>query len=348
MTCHYAANSARDASACTRTSSGLFFCSVGLVIKYAKSPLTPDQLLDQLESRGLEIEDRDYARHYLVHVGYYRLSGYTLLLETEGEFVVSPKGKASYQRTHTFREAATFSQLINLYDLDRRLRLHVLDAIERLEVAVRNNICNHMSLTYGDPHWYMEPAYFDNRFTISEDRPSRHEEFVEKVELETCKYKPGNRNAFCRHYYEFYSTPELPPSWMVAEQLSMSTWSIIYAHLAQRSDKKAIAEQLDVSPAELESWLRALTYLRNLCAHHARLLKINFVQLPKSSDKLPPPLNRFRFAVFAAVIHVLLRQVSPRSQWSSRTKDLLARFPDIDTSDLLGFPPKWQEDEFWA
>ena len=66
---------------------------------------------------------------WLSVVGYYRLSGYLYA------YRVLPEG--SQVRLDTFRESTTFDQVIALYDFDRRLKLLMLDALERIEIAVR-------------------------------------------------------------------------------------------------------------------------------------------------------------------------------------------------------------------
>ena len=284
------------------------------------------------------ILDEDYAKRYLTFVGYYRLSGYTLLLETPGIYSKS-NGKTMYQRTHKFRKGVSFSDLISLYDLDRRLRLHVLDAIERIEVGVRSLINNIMTERHADPHWYLQNSKFNKRY--------RHSGLLELVKRETYKNKPNKRNTFCNHYYEVYSSPSLPPGWMVAEQLSLGVWSKMYAEIASRQDKKAVSDMLDCSFVELTSWLHALTYLRNLAAHHARLVGINYVILPKVSSKFPNDIDEKTFVPFAAVLHHLLRRISPRTQWSMRLKALLDEFSEHGSEGLLGFDKYWFDDKFW-
>ena len=290
--------------------------------------------------RGLTVENRQYALHYLATVGYYRLSGYTLLLEAPGTFVTKGSGGTMYQRTHVFRSDASFRELIDLYDLDRRLRLHILDAIERIEVAFRTILSNHMTTKYSDTHWYMRPKHFDSTYN--------HNQLLQQVERETRKNNPRKRNAFCNHYYQTYTSPSIPPVWMIAEQLSMGAWSQIYENLKQSRDKKDVAGEFNTGPEEMASWMHALSYLRNLCAHHARLLKINYVLLPRISPVLPSTIDNKKFIIFAAVIHYLLRRVSPNSKWSVRTKDLLETFENLDHEDLLGFVNDWHKDGFWG
>ena len=47
-------------------------------LPYNKPPLTESQLVDRLHERGLEIQNRERAERYLRHIGYYRISPYSL------------------------------------------------------------------------------------------------------------------------------------------------------------------------------------------------------------------------------------------------------------------------------
>src|SRR5699024_5023786 len=106
---------------------------------YGKPALSLDALVDRLVERGLEIPDRDRARRYLQHVGYYRLSPYTIPFQ---------QGRPD----HLLRKGTRFDDVLDLYVFDRALRLLVMDALERVEVAVRAALTDHMSTMYDDPH----------------------------------------------------------------------------------------------------------------------------------------------------------------------------------------------------
>ena len=52
----------------------------------------------------------------------------------------------------TFRDGITWEMIYNLYVFDRKLRILVFDAIERLEIAIRTQIIYQLSHKYGS-HW---------------------------------------------------------------------------------------------------------------------------------------------------------------------------------------------------
>lgn len=114
-------------------------------LHFDKPPLGLDDLVERLAERGLDVLDRDRARRYLRHIGYYRLSPYTIPFQQGGP-------------GHLLRDGTPFDDLLDLYTFDRTLRLLVMDALERVEVAVRAAMTDHMSTAYDDPHWYLDAS----------------------------------------------------------------------------------------------------------------------------------------------------------------------------------------------
>lgn len=101
---------------------------------------------------------------------------------------------------------------------DRKLRLIVLDAIERIEIAVRTHVTYELSHFCG-PFGYADPKNFQPRFKhykfmndVSEAINQSHEEFIGK-------------------YFNKYTSESLLPIWMVSELLSFGTISHLYGGL---------------------------------------------------------------------------------------------------------------------
>ena len=95
---------------------------------YTKHPTTFDQQLKLLKVRGVSIDDEEIAHFYLRTTNYFRLSTYRYpFLKIEQDGVISDDFEAGTQ----------FKDVIKLYEFDRRLRLQVMDAIERIEVYMR-------------------------------------------------------------------------------------------------------------------------------------------------------------------------------------------------------------------
>jgi abortive infection bacteriophage resistance protein len=316
-----------------RTPAGIFMSDVQKQV-YCKPALTLDEQIDLLTARGLTVSDRDKARHYLRYIGYYRLSGYFLTFQQHGNGV----------QPHTFMEGITLKDVLDSYIFDRELRLLVMDAIERIEVAFRACISNTMSENHG-PHWFMDPAHFVPRF--------KHTDLLEKIKRETYHASvstPRNhprREAFIHHYYQTYCHPELPPSWMVVEVMSLGTLSSIYASLASRDMQKEICKPFGINHLVMESWLHTLTYLRNLCAHHARLWNRQFSIKPTIMKAYQKQLGRnYTFYAQSAMLYILMYIIADGSKWQRRLAELLEKHPNVNIR-AMGFPTDWKQDPFW-
>ena len=297
---------------------------------YAKASKSAEDLIPMLESRGLEIPDGTLAIRWLQKVGYYRLSGYGLQLRARDE---------SGKLTDDFHPGTRFEQLIELYEFDRHLRLHVLDAIERIEVAFRSRFNDTMAERHG-PHWFMDPGRFsDKRDDKTGALLFNHDEFLAKA------YEEARRNKeslSIRHYFKSYADPPLPPCWMLGEVLTMGTWSKAFGMLADRADQKPVAEFFRASPPELTSWIHALTNLRNTCAHHSRLWDRRFVTCPSKKGNLKGVIdaNDRLYAQLATALYCLW-SVEPQSHWLENLKRLLADSPTVPLGPM-GFPGDWE------
>jgi abortive infection bacteriophage resistance protein len=103
-------------------------------MKYSKPALPFSDQADLLLKRGM-VADRDELIERLESVNYYRLSAYW----------------------HTFRRVnsddlkpgTSFETVWKRYVFDRQLRLLVMDAIERVEIALRTQLVNRHSLAFG-------------------------------------------------------------------------------------------------------------------------------------------------------------------------------------------------------
>ncbi len=104
---------------------GAFFVYTHLnmanLIPFTKRFESSVNLVNLLESRGLQICDRNKAIQYLDNIGYYRLSAYMYPL------LKMPK------TVHLYKEGSTFEKVMMLYRFDKKLRLLMFNEIEKIE-----------------------------------------------------------------------------------------------------------------------------------------------------------------------------------------------------------------------
>lgn len=289
---------------------------------FNKEPKDNGFLLDQLIGRGLEVPDRDRALRYLKFIGYYRLGAYKV------PFEIPESG-------HRFKAGVRFDDVLNLYIFDRKLRLHTLDALERVEIAIRATLFDAFSLKHG-AFWYLDEKNFQSKENIRR----LHSDLRDRLESN----KHVNPYA---HFQQKYPEMDLPPSWVVADLITFGTLSKVYNSFRDTPLKKGVAKVFNLSESQLGSWMHFICYIRNICAHHSLLWNRTFVITPAKVKRLANVLRpNKRYYMVAVVLHDLLGAITSNSSWTNRLAVLMENCP-FPPEQAMGFSTGWREDNFW-
>lgn len=122
---------------------------------YSKPFLTIAEQRGLMQSRGLEVADPPALDHALRTIGYYRLSAYTHTFRVR---TASESGEAVV--LDDYLPGTRAGQVLALYEFDRRLKLLVLNAVERIEIAMRFHVAH--TLGKHDPLGHLHPASLDS------------------------------------------------------------------------------------------------------------------------------------------------------------------------------------------
>ena len=300
-----------------------------VVEAYTKSPLTFEQQLQQLKDRGLIIDDDDLALFHLKTISYYRLSAYWHpFRKTEQDDVLSDD----------FEEGTQFTEVIRLYEFDRRLRLLVMDAIERIEVYARTLFTYHIGHRYG-AFGHTRAANFHHNFY--------HAPWLEKLEEDADR----SIDVFISHYKNKYAGFPTLPIWMVTEVMSLGSLSKGYRGL-KNDDKKIISDEFALHHRCLADWFHTLTYIRNICSHHGRLWNRELAIRPgmMRARAWNPPVSPRNDRVFyiLLIIRYLLRKAYISDKWKEQCDNLLRPIAkDRKWRAAMGIPENWVEHPVW-
>jgi len=293
---------------------------------FTKTYSSPAELVELLRSRGMEITDGQKAEHYLENIGYYRLSAYMHPLLRQ------PKTQ------HLYKEGASFDKVLMLYRFDKKLRMLLLNEIEKVEVAVREAVMNVTAKLSGDDFWLTNSAHFANLRT-----------FTESMQLIDREYRKSTED-FVRHFKETYAEP-YPPAWILGELLTMGGVNMAYRNLKEDRIRKAVSRRFGLQPKVFESWLTTLTLVRNSCCHHTRVWnKVNSIlpAIPRRMHRpwMTLPVNPQRIYFDICIIKYFLDVVSPENDMLAKLRWLFVDFPEIDLQ-ALGFPDGWEFEPIW-
>ena len=290
-----------------------------------------------LKNRGMIIDNEESARIFLRRVGYYRLSGYWY------KFRKSCNGNIE----DNFKYGTKFSQIIEIYNFDRKLRILSLDAIERIELSIQVDIA--YLLGKRSPVAHLNPCFFDKKF-VKDQSP-----FGFKAWLSTYHNLVRRSKAeFVKHNLEKYG--ELP-IWVAIEVMDFGCLSILFKGLKQK-DKLEISKKYRIENGEtITSWLRALNFIRNISAHHSRLWNRNVTERMSLKsiryvDGLESINNNSRPFIYFCLMKNMLDIICPESDWGKRFIDLCDSFPSVKNEAItlkdMGIEEGWQEWSLWS
>jgi abortive infection bacteriophage resistance protein len=148
------------------------------------------------------------------------------------------------------------------------------------------------------------------------------------------------------------------PVWVVTELLDFGGLSTLFQGL-KGVDRNAIAEELGVLDTKggngraVTNWMHAMTYLRNICAHHSRLWNANMaVQLAPRHLRTVPALAHLaaldsgdlaRSYPAICLVGYLLHRIEPETSWVHRALDLVQTLAATGRRPSeMGMPADWQ------
>jgi abortive infection bacteriophage resistance protein len=340
-----------------RNSVALFLPEHGpnRLMLYSKPSLSFENQADLLIRRGL-IANRAELIARLRAVNYYRLSGYLFPYRQRDS-----RGKT----IDDFVPGTTLDEVWRRYNFDRRLRMIILDSIERIEVAVRTRLVYHFVARHGPFGHLVESNLpgFKKRTVVRHCwrnicslvhlrglEMTSYESWLRKLTNEKERASDG----FVKHFKASYGdNHSFLPLWMACELMTCET-TLQLLNGVEDAVLKDVASSFNFPDQQLLSWTKAIFALRNSCAHHARIWNRVFGAKPSIPGKnkypawhQPTTFAADRAGMMLTVCYVWLGAVTTTSQWRSRLFALFDDFPEIPVSDM-GMPANWRTHPLWV
>lgn len=206
---------------------------------------TIDEQIEILKSKGLEIDDIDYAKDVLLRENYFFISGYRHL------FLKSPKDRM-------FLNGTNFKELYAMFNFDRQIRNIFFKNILIVENNAKSIFSYQLSRKYGIKEKdYLNPSNFDR----TNEKVRQVNDLLKKIKRQI--RVNGGQHSATMHYISNYG---YVPFWVVVKVLSFGLISELYT-IMKREDQKDIAEVYKISVESLLIYLPILANFRNLCAH---------------------------------------------------------------------------------
>jgi len=282
-----------------------------------------------LKSRGMLMKDEQTTAFYLGHISYFRLKGYWWDMQTD-------------RIKHIYAPNSYFEDVIARYNFDRQLRLILFDAIEFIEIALRTKLIYHLSQAYGGL-WYLDDSIVMDK--------TKHQDCLANLWTEFAR----NGESFAKDFRTRHPNDN-PDAWLMFEVVTFGTLSKIYNNLKhQLPQKSIIANEFGLnSTNDLSSWLAAISYLRNVIAHHSQVFGRHILKrlvLPRSPRNqwlqfdVTPVQEKKPFVVVSTMVY-LCNAINPNNEIKNKLLVLFNSNPNIPIYKM-GFFNNWQNEPLW-
>ena len=289
---------------------------------------------------------RTVIKQKLMEVGYQRLSAYWLTFtDAKGNIPVD------------------FGYVWQIYSFDRQIRALLLDAIERVEVAVRNRLVHYFADEYG-AFGHLVQQNFPYASTSEWQMWSNKQQIASK----------NNKSKMVVDFFNTYSDKNLPV-WIACELMDFGSTVFFYGSVAQKIQKRTARSFGINNPKILHSWLRSLNDVRNACAHHNRVWNRAWVKQPAipmndkawsmvykastgqwdydpASYQLPTHIKSgfddTKTGIMLTICQILLMRIDPKNDWKNKLSTIICdpAYSRIVLS-WMGMPKAWDIHPLW-
>lgn len=300
---------------------------------FMKTPtsLTFEDQLSLLQSRGMKVSKRDVNK--LKIIGYYRIKQFA-----------APLANKNNSNKHTYDDysGVNFSDVLTRYYQDKNLRIHLLHAIEKIEVALKTRLSFILGNSYG-PFGYLNFSNWCDKHNYK------------KFEIETrqFQFKKSLLKSIKRSFINDVKDTNnqdvdgFPTIWLAVEVLTFGELVRIVEIMSDKNKKK-LSEMFNCTKRELISWLKCLNFVRNICAHNANVIDLQLSTKPLcrkqwkgylytvNGDNSRTPSNKLGIVIL--IIKHFVNTINKKYGWRNINKDICRL---VDKSDerahLLGF-----------
>ncbi len=306
---------------------------------YTHPFLSYDDLAALLIHRGMHGKQA-LIKQRIMEVGYQRLSAYWLpFTDIHGNIPVD------------------FEYVWQIYCFDSQIRALLMDAIERIEVAVRNRLVHFFAEEYG------AFGYLVHR-NCPKALASDWQIWYNKQQMAA----HSSKSKMVLDFFNKYSDKNLPV-WIACELMDFGSTVFFFGSVEQKIQKKTARSFGINNPRVLHSWLRSLNDVRNACAHHNRVWNRAWVKQPiipanecgwfmtynvastqwENTGSRKSEFDITKTGIVLTICYNLLRRINPQNDWKRK---LLSIVTDSAYSRIvlswMGMPSNWMSHPLWV
>lgn len=288
-----------------------------------------EQQLNLFLERGMTTDNKSLHITKLKYINYYKLKELAYPFYKKDE-----NGEYSYQNIN-------FNGLLRRYYQDKRIRLAIMNCTEKIEIAFKTRFCHLLGSKYGS-FGYLK---FNN--WCNKEKYCKH--YIEEKQGDFKKRLNENEYLFrtkCieNYFREINRETKNIPVWMLVEVLTFGEILYLYNLMSVENQIK-LAKDFNCKAEELHSWLKAMKFIRNQCAHNSNVIDLELRTKPKLREEWKTKLlinssnessGRLSDALIPMIyLTVVINNKHYFNELQASINKLVS--DDLDKSQMLGF-----------
>ncbi len=292
--------------------------------------LSSIQLVELFRSRGMTIDSK--VSDKLEHINYYKLKEFAYPLasiqKVNGKEVIDYSG-------------VLFEDVLRRYYQDKNLRIHIMHAIEKIEISVKTVLSRGLGERYGAfgylkfDSWSNKDKY--TRFQVEEKQHRIKKNILKSLSKATSRDYTNTNNL---------DSDGFPSIWLAIDVLTFG--DIVNMLDLMNSDiLHRIAAKYTTTTQEFLSWMKCIHFIRNICAHNSNLIDIKLKTKPKYRKDWQPflyvinreqqtPTNKL--AIVICIVLYMTLKINPRYKTKHIQQSIVALCHGTEShAKLLGF-----------
>ena len=300
----------------------------GVMYRYPKQILKIAEQVQSYIDAGLIITSRADVEKALKSVGFYRLRGYSFHLYDNA--------------TKKYVPGTKFEDILKLYQFDQKLSALVFSMISKIEVALRVRLVEAL-LIHGDPLVLQDSSIFKDK-----------KKYWQNMSTVASEIARRSNDMFIKHNFNNHDGGV--PVWATVEVISFGTLSKIISNLKTGTEsshsilaanyqfKSKQGSLIVPQPKMLNSWIQAVSVLRNICAHNSRIYNRTIPTIPEilDADKvIPAPAHNGLYQILLA-----MKYLRPSDEeWTAFVDafdELIQNNIDVVNLKAMNLPDDWK------
>ena len=296
--------------------------------------------IDLLKSRNMKFSSDDSEKKAIEKLS--RISYYKIKEFARPYAKTTRKGKEKiidYQQT-------PFEVISTRYYQDKKLRLHLLSAIEDIEVSLKTQVAFVLGSGSLGAYKYLNfKKWCNNKKYCSYYLKHRQQKFKLTLSRELERNKSPEIIEKLKN-----SKEEFPPIWLAINILTFGE-VVNLLELMSKRNLRFISNFYGCSDEELISWMKCINLVRNMCAHNSNLIVMKLKTTPIIREEWKELLFELKEGVYSnrvalpiIVIKYMIDAVDPKYSFGTifnafekliRNNDMQAKYYGLKKVEVI-------------